>query len=532
MEDKQDAVAGRNNVFKMLMLFLGLIFVLAIIFFLFVYFVYGSYMNGLKTKLDAKLKVLREAGYPVTLSELDSWYTAVKDEDNAVLVYQRGFDSFIEIGKCDFAGKVPELAGKKAEDGAWEPMKNIPIAGTCRTPVPPDMLSERERKMSAIYLETNKESLQFFKMAAKMEKCRFKIDLKEGYMIFLPHLSRLRNGVRLLALESLLASEKGDLETCLEDIEYIFGIARSLDREPVLISFLVRNACNAIAINAVENLLSRVELDEAQLQRIMNAIQNTENPYGLNRALAGENVFFIDMDWSKFWASEVLSGEGSSAGTSALIKFQKISGISMKSKIIWMEFITPAMEDSKKPFPKALKDTAVNDNAFYERAGKERSSLSPYDKLAFIPVGMMMPGLSTAISKKAQILAMHRAAMTALAIERYRLKNRALPESLDMLVPEFLPVLPQDPFTGGNFQYKKGGYDYFLQKDAEYPGMEKKNIVLHKVKSFGEKADSYEKEACFLRRNGYMIYSLGGNLTDEGGFPDNSTGDIPFRIAR
>lgn len=47
--------------------------------------------NLLAQPQDPRLTAIRQAGYPVTLSELNTYYPAVPDDQNAALVYQRAF---------------------------------------------------------------------------------------------------------------------------------------------------------------------------------------------------------------------------------------------------------------------------------------------------------------------------------------------------------------------------------------------------------------------------------------------------------
>jgi hypothetical protein len=82
--------------------------------------------------------------------------------------------------------------------------------------------------------------------------------------------------------------------------------------------------------------------------------------------------------------------------------------------------------------------------------------------------------------------------LAALAVERYRLKHKKLPEKLDDLVPEFLHAVSIDPFTGEAIVYKK------LLK-------------------------------------GYVVYRLGNDQEDDGGIRNLQhwrEGDIPFDVAR
>jgi hypothetical protein len=54
---------------------------------------------------------------------------------------------------------------------------------------------------------------------------------------------------------------------------------------------------------------------------------------------------------------------------------------------------------------------------------------------------------------EARKLALTRAAETLLAIARYRQQHGGVPETLETLVADYLPAVPQDPFTGRGLLY-------------------------------------------------------------------------------
>lgn len=55
----------------------------------------------------------------------------------------------------------------------------------------------------------------------------------------------------------------------------------------------------------------------------------------------------------------------------------------------------------------------------------------------------------------------------ALAIERYRLKHSALPESLELLVPEFMAEVPRDPFDDQPLRYIRHDVGYTVYTIGE-----------------------------------------------------------------
>jgi hypothetical protein len=67
---------------------------------------------------------------------------------------------------------------------------------------------------------------------------------------------------------------------------------------------------------------------------------------------------------------------------------------------------------------------------------------------------------SYAIPALARIAARNSVADAGLGVERFRLRHNRLPDNLDALVPDLLPEVPTDPFTGQPIRYRivSGGF--------------------------------------------------------------------------
>ena len=87
---------------------------------------------------------------------------------------------------------------------------------------------------------------------------------------------------------------------------------------------------------------------------------------------------------------------------------------------------------------------------------------------------MLMPAFGRIMQIETRHLAHLRATQTAIAVERYRLTEGRLPQSLENLVPAYMKVVPTDPFDGQDLKYR-------------------------------------------IRETGFVVYSIGDDLTDEGG---------------
>jgi hypothetical protein len=73
-----------------------------------------------------------------------------------------------------------------------------------------------------------------------------------------------------------------------------------------------------------------------------------------------------------------------------------------------------------------------------------------------------------------------------MAVERYRLARGALPSSLGDLVPAYLDIVPEDPFTGQPLRYEKLG----------------RGFVVYSVGPDGRDDGGWEEPPYDLRRGG------------------------------
>ena len=105
---------------------------------------------------------------------------------------------------------------------------------------------------------------------------------------------------------------------------------------------------------------------------------------------------------------------------------------------------------------------------------------------AFAPLfSNLAPAISRIYEAEWRVRTQFDLAITALAVERYRLAQGQLPESLTQLVPAFLPAVPKDYFspTGGPILYRPeadGNFVvYSVSRDMEDDGGERMERWYH-----------------------------------------------------
>ena len=112
------------------------------------------------------------------------------------------------------------------------------------------------------------------------------------------------------------------------------------------------------------------------------------------------------------------------------------------------------------------------------------------NQIANILVGLLLPALTAAAPAETRCIAVQQVNLTSIAITRYKKQHDHYPDKLTAVKGVFIDELPKDPFTGRPLKYLQNA-------------------------------------------NGFLLYSFGANMTDDGGHTraDSDDGDdIAFRV--
>ena len=131
-------------------------------------------------------------------------------------------------------------------------------------------------------------------------------------------------------------------------------------------------------------------------------------------------------------------------------------GLNKSDVIIYLDILNKIIEAGKLPLHERQ-----------EAAKKIQNEIANISKIHLV-LKTTAPAYPQFISRELTDISKLRAAQTALAVQRYRLKNGKLPDSLSNLVPEYFESVPSDPFDGKELRYKKldsGFVIYSIDKD-------------------------------------------------------------------
>ncbi|HCO95659.1 MAG TPA: hypothetical protein DIU00_17220 [Phycisphaerales bacterium] len=403
---------------------------------------FACYRLSLKSRLRARIDAIAAAGYPVTCAELDKWYSIPENAENAAYTIIDAI-SYYKLWDKD-----------KSE--------SLPVVGPAKLPARTEPMNEEMKALLTQYIADNNETLELLHEGAAIEHSRYPIDLSAGFETKLPPLSEIRRAVFLLKLEAILHAENGDGESAVRSAKSSFGIARSLAKEPIVVSQLVRVACQSLAATTIEYCINRIELKDEQLVELIECVHNAERISDISCAFVGERCNGISFFKAPGSVNpDIFNG----IPVRPILELYKTLGLVDSDAIIYLDLMEEYIKSGQLPLHKR------------HRAAKTIEAKRKSTSQAHILLHIIVPAFSTITTIEIRKFASLRTARTALSIERYRLAAGKLPDALTDLVPAYLDAVPTDPFDGNELRYKKlepGFVVYSIGEDMSDDGGKEK----------------------------------------------------------
>jgi hypothetical protein len=299
------------------------------------------------------------------------------------------------------------------------------------------------------------------------------------------HLAPLRSLAQHLKLTALLDVHDGRWAEATGKIRDILQIARVLQKEPLVHS---QTTCHTIidgALQATWQLLqadsTRSDGPEAALAELQRAWQSSESIKPMLQALEMERALSIDVYSSmrssvnltvdlliSFGRPVTPTSSSSADSTEPLIDYVGYQGGQMLGRgvyvPIWQFAWSQAEELDHLECVQLLIDAArvcVRDASaasthlatqeYTKRVRPSGGWLQHWQRLMF---HALASGLEQSFKRAINADAERELAVAAIAIQRYKLQYGKPPATLATLVPEFVPVIPQDVWSGRPLSYR------------------------------------------------------------------------------
>lgn len=354
---------------------------------------------------EATIATIRKAGEPTTLAELDAWYPQVPADQNAAPLYLAAFAAITETNAA-----------------------------------------------APAFVALNQKALGLLHQAGTRPKCRYPIDLNDGFKTKLPHLVSVKWSAQLMQQEANLFAIKGQMEQATRSLLTGLAVSRALESEPLSISQLVRLRGIELTVTGLELALNRKPFTEAQMIQLSAALQAAEenDETAILRCLIGERGSGLAVFQSPEGFRAILNATEELAAAATPEINQMMEGHQKGPRLqADLAYYLDRMENiilaAKSRYPDRV-----------HKAKAWGGDLIVGKQSNYYLSAMLLPVLEQVVVKSGVAVAELRVAQTALAVERYRLANRnQLPESLSQLVPQYLKAIPADPFSWQPLRYKK-----------------------------------------------------------------------------
>jgi len=371
---------------------------------------FALYKFSLRSKLQARIEAIYTAGYPVTLAELDQWYKIPDDAENAAYIILDAFEYYQEPQNSEL----------------------LPVAGQAELPARTEPLPEETMKLVVQYLSDNQKALELLHEATAFKHSRYPVDFNLGFGTLAYHLSDIKRCALLLKLEAICYAEGENAQSAVQSIKSILGVARSLEKEPMTISQLVRIACQSIAVSTLERTLNRINLTDEQFAELEDDLTNVIDSSNMSCAFAGERCIVLSILKNP---ESLGPGIGPAVPSVPILFLYRTLGLAEDDAIIYLDLIDGYMNAAKLP-PHQRQKAADAVEAKFKSTSK-----------IHILLHVFMPAFNRIITIDLKNIAELRTALVSLVVQRYRLATGRLPETLKDLVPKYLEAVPTDPWA-------------------------------------------------------------------------------------
>jgi hypothetical protein len=383
------------------------------------------------TSLTRRLSELSEAGYALSLTELEGRNVLPNGVDNAADAY---LDAFAEYGEPNDEAKAL-----------------LPWVGKADKPPRTEPVDEAMQQAIEAFLSDNETALTLLHGAVALEHSLYPMDFSQGQGMSMPWLKDVRRSAFLLSLEGLAACAQDDPNRALASVHATLALAQSLDC-PLLINRLVQIAIRALTCRNIEQLINRVTLTDEQLQTLTQWLHTYTDEAGYRQALIGERCFGL----YSFRTPDGISPDmGGGKIMSAVLVPLKAVGLHDRDMLSYVNLMQDYIDALDLPPNECL--------AAYEAVEQDFNS----GKRGGLLTRILMPALKRSYQLEIRHVADRHVAHTALAIERYRLAQGRLPQTLGELVPTYLNAVPADPFDGQALRYSLLGQGYVVYSIGE-----------------------------------------------------------------
>ena len=410
-------------------------------------------------ELEAELAALKAQGMPLTMVEAAP--KPVPDDQNAAVVYQEVFKVRFPPAKAPYYQK--EMAGlSNAEQGAFADYLKEPNA-------------ELEKQVRQLLARPEvQHALEIFRRGSQRQHSVFRVRWEVGPFALFLHMARFRGATRIIAAYALILAKDGHLEQALDWCQVALLMSEHAASEPTVIAQLVSYAMQNITFGAVKQIVSAAEVSPETADRFQRHLRETDLYQTFTAAMIGERAMgryiFDELNKGPYEFCRSIGFPFSRFTVSRRLYFSWLARPVRKlNQLAYLRHMDKQIKLAVLPYHEFQAEHEAQEVALQELP----LYWDPFDPLN----EGLFPEFTRATQKRDQGVANIGLCRVVLALKAYKYERGAYPDTLEQLQQTLDWQLPEDPFSGEDFIYRRQG-------------------------------------------DGFLVYSIGRDLEDDGGLPE------------
>ena len=385
-------------------------------------------------QVQKEIMSLRSEGNPTTAADLAG--EKIPDEENAAVLYRRAFELTSTEQGTEDSGVIGTFTSRKerAKDPTlWSKATEI--------------LPRYQRVIILV------------EQAQSRPKCRFPANWRQGYSIQFGHFGPVRRLAQLLRAQALIDAKAGRTDEALRSTELAFKLSDSLKDEPNLISQLVRISVVGIAARAFTDVLEYGDVNESQARRLYGTLSEINMDSSIVTAMHGERALGI-MAFEDVRKNGPMTREMKKAG--------------YLPRVVHTWFWRPMLYADELYYLRRWDMSVRRTRLPFREFGSHRDAYENEDPPRYALLSsLVMPAYTRARSAADRAQAIINGTQIVLALQAFKDRYGSYPTNFGELRAKLGWAIPEDPFSGKDFVYKR-------------------------------------------RVSGFLLYSIGENLKDDG----------------
>ena len=354
-------------------------------------------------------------------------------------------------------------------------------------PVSPQLQSPAQDVLLA--MSKYAAALEELRVASRLPYAQFPLEYgkEDPASILLPHLALLKMCSQVLRLRAIAELQNGQSELALDDVRLSLRLAESVQKEPIIISHLVRVAMLQLTLQPVWEGLAERRWTDAQLVALETGLAKLDFLANGKFCERGELGFAsAELEYLRRTRNPEIfnftqNNQALDTEKLAVLVYRWCpSGWFYQNHVRYCRFyinnFLPVLDENQRV---AFTRLAQRAN---EAMQKEISPLNAFNYFE----AKILPALGNLAVKFARGQSDLNLARTAIALERYRLAHGNFPEALDALAPPFLEKIPHDVIGGQPLKYRRTADGQFILYSVGWNETDDGGAVVFKKDSLTE----------------------------------------------